>query len=70
MEVQTRRVNPTRGYQSQSELPVTFGLGENKDTGTITIYWQNGDVSTHTQLIADHVHVIQRENALDTSASD
>ncbi len=37
-----RVVMPTRGYLSQSELPLTFGLGERQVVDGVTIYWPNG----------------------------
>jgi enediyne biosynthesis protein E4 len=41
---QTRHVMPTRGYLSQSELPVTFGLGASDRVDEITITWPLGTV--------------------------
>ena len=58
--VQVRRVSPTRGYQSQSELPVTFGLGADPDTGTVTIRWPDGGTTEHDGLAPDRLHVIRR----------
>jgi hypothetical protein len=58
--VQVRRVSPTRGYQSQSELPVTFGLGDDPGTGTVTIRWPDGETTEHADLAADTLHVIHR----------
>lgn len=40
--VQERVVNPTRGYLSQSELPVTFGLGTNASAPKLEIIWPSG----------------------------
>lgn len=40
--VLTRTVMPTRSYQSQVELPVTFGLGKNELVKLITILWPDG----------------------------
>lgn len=37
-----RRVMPTRGYLSQSELPVTLGLGNGKTPRSIEVYWPSG----------------------------
>jgi hypothetical protein len=34
---------PTSSYQSQSELPVTFGLGEHQTVQSVTITWPDGD---------------------------
>lgn len=56
----TRRVNPTRGYQSQSELPVTFGLGDSPDTGRVLITWPDGTVTEHEGLEPDQLHILRR----------
>ena len=39
---QWRQVMPTRGYLSQSELPVTFGLGAAKRIDEVEIQWASG----------------------------
>ncbi len=57
---QFRCVSPTRGYQSQSELPVTFGLGSDPDTGTVRIRWPDGGTTEHVDLAPDRLHVIRR----------
>ncbi|MBN8246543.1 MAG: CRTAC1 family protein [Verrucomicrobia bacterium] len=40
--LQSRQVMPTRSYLSQSELPVTFGLGTGRSADEITIQWPGG----------------------------
>ena len=40
--VRWRRVMPTRGYLSQSELPVTFGLGAKETISALEIVWPHG----------------------------
>jgi hypothetical protein len=40
--IQWRQVMPTRGYLSQSELPVTFGLGRAKRVDELEIIWPSG----------------------------
>ncbi len=40
---QCRQVMPTRSYLSQSELPVTFGLGNADHIEELTIKWPGGD---------------------------
>ena len=37
-----RQVMPTRGYLSQSELPVTFGLGGSNHADDVTVIWPDG----------------------------
>ncbi len=38
----SRQVMPTRSYLSQSELPVTFGLGNAEKVESIEIQWPGG----------------------------
>src|SRR5207245_9882548 len=40
--VQSRQVMPTRSYLSQSELPLTFGLGDARQPDGITVLWPDG----------------------------
>jgi hypothetical protein len=40
---QSRQVMPTRSYLSQSELPVTFGLGKAAKIDHVDILWPNGE---------------------------
>lgn len=55
---QWRTVMPTRGYLSQSELPVTFGLGEADRVDAIEIRWPNGRLQNLGSLEIDRLHVI------------
>jgi hypothetical protein len=41
--VQRRQVAAARGYLSQSELPLTFGLGQTTKVDKVTIYWPGSD---------------------------
>ncbi|MGE3309995.1 MAG: CRTAC1 family protein [Limisphaerales bacterium] len=43
---QSRQVMPTRSYLSQSELPVTFGLGKATKIESVRIQWPNGAEQT------------------------
>jgi hypothetical protein len=43
---QRRVVMPTRSYLSQSELPVTFGLGTSTAVDELRITWPDGQVQT------------------------
>lgn len=40
---QSRQVMPTRSYLSQSELPVTFGLGKAESIEAVEIVWPGGN---------------------------
>jgi hypothetical protein len=48
-ETQRRTVMPVRGYLSQSELPVTFGLGNQVKVDEVQIRWPDGS----SQVIHD-----------------
>lgn len=48
-----RRVMPTRGYLSQVELPVTFGLGDRTRVDRLTIHWPDGSQQEVTDLVVD-----------------
>jgi enediyne biosynthesis protein E4 len=41
-----RSVMPTRSYLSQTELPVTFGLGKTDQVDAVTIRWADGSEQT------------------------
>ena len=41
-----QQVMATRGYLSQSELPVTFGLGRSTSVDEVTITWPDGSTQT------------------------
>jgi predicted secreted protein len=41
-QVLSRQVMPTRGYLSQSELPVTIGLGDQNRVDSVEIIWPRG----------------------------
>jgi hypothetical protein len=40
--LQRRQVMPTRSYLSQSELPVTFGLGKSDNVESLRVTWPDG----------------------------
>ena len=55
-----RHVMPTRGYLSQSELPVTFGLGENDRVEEASITWPGGEVQKVDGLRVDAVNPVRQ----------
>ncbi|MBM3878623.1 MAG: CRTAC1 family protein [Verrucomicrobia bacterium] len=59
----SRTVMPTRGYLSQSELPVTFGLGNHTRVDGLEIRWPGGktQVLDPRHLKIDALHVITQE---------
>ena len=58
---QTRLVTPTRGYLSQSESIVTFGLGDAETFDRIDITWPDGALQTIEDLELDRLHEIVQQ---------
>lgn len=57
-----RTVMPTRGYLSQSELPVTFGLGDATRIESVTVQWPGGSVQDVKDVTLDTLtRVVQPE---------
>lgn len=56
-----RTVMPTRGYLSQSELPVTFGLGDSVRIDSVEVRWPGGKVQALTGLKPDALNVIRQD---------
>jgi hypothetical protein len=70
--VQRREVAGGRGYLSQSELPLTFGLGRRNKVGRVTIQWpgRNAGKQIVTDLGVNRTYVIrQRDRVVTPSAS-
>ena len=61
---QRRQVMPSRGYQAQVELPVTFGLGAAESVEHIRIRWPDGATEERVDLAVDQlVHIEQDAQA-------
>lgn len=58
---QTRQVMPTRSYLSQSELPVTFGLGKDDAAGSGEITWPGGGKQPVGPVQIDAVNTIEQQ---------
>lgn len=56
-----RAVMPTRSYQSQVELPVTFGLGEQEAAVRVRIHWPDGSVQVIEGVEVDRSHEVLQE---------
>ena len=54
------QVMPTKGYLSQSELPLTFGLGPAARADDVTVTWPGGAVQKLNALRVDALNVIQQ----------
>ena len=48
--LQRRRVGPTKSYLSQSELPVTFGVGDVDEIREVRVFWPEGTVNTVQEI--------------------
>ncbi len=57
---QYRQVMPTRGYLSQVEMPVTFGLGDGTAMEKLVIRWPDGEVEEIRGLAIDRLHVLRQ----------
>jgi hypothetical protein len=57
---QFRTVSPTRGYLSQMELPVTFGLGNVDVVERLTIRWPDGTDQLLENIEADQLLEVQQ----------
>ena len=53
-----RQVMPARGYLSQSELPVTIGLGEAKQFDEVSIIWPGGQTEKLSQVRIDALNTV------------
>jgi enediyne biosynthesis protein E4 len=58
-ETLSRQVMPTRSYLSQSELPVTIGLGKATQFSELEIIWPGGQVQKVTQARLDATTVVE-----------
>jgi hypothetical protein len=64
--VQHRQVTSARGYLSQSELPLTFGLGTTSRVDRITVQWpgQKGGKEEWFHLPMNRVHLLRQGNGM------
>jgi hypothetical protein len=59
-ETLRRTVMPTRGYLSQSELPVTIGLGDRARVDEVRIRWPDGSVQVvHDVAVDSPMRILQ-----------
>ena len=55
-----RQVMPTRGFLSQSELPVTFGLGRAERVDEVTVEWPGGAVQSVNDVPLDQLTAVEQ----------
>lgn len=55
-----RQVMPTRSYLSQSELPITFGLGKQDQVERVVIRWPDGSEQEVRGIALDRTLVIEQ----------
>ena len=58
-----QQVMPTCSYLSQSELPVTFGLGRHERVERVTIRWPSGKLTDLSDVAADRTVVLDESDA-------
>ena len=58
---QKKQVMPTKSYLSQVELPLTFGLGANKQVKNVVVHWSDGHTDELGALEMDQLHVVTRQ---------
>ena len=58
---QQRHVHPARGYLSQVELPLTFGLGAATRIDELTVTWPGGQVQQVAVPAVDRLLTITQE---------
>jgi len=56
--VLSRQVMPTRSYLSQSELPVTIGLGTSSKLDSVEVLWPGGGVQQVNGVVLDRTTVV------------
>lgn len=61
--VQTRMVVPSRGFQSSTEYPLTFGLGSISKLDSMVITWPNLRISVYKNPKIDFTHTVAIKDA-------
>jgi hypothetical protein len=68
-KIQRRQVMPTRSYLSQSELPVTFGLGPRGDVDRVFVHWPGGETQEVRAFKIGEVNKVVQPGRADSVAS-
>ncbi len=56
----SRQVMPTRGFLSQSELPVTIGLGNATEVDSVSVVWPGGAVQQVNNVKVDGLTMVEQ----------
>jgi hypothetical protein len=57
-QILSRQVMPAKSYLSQSELPVTFGLGSADRVDEVTVIWPRGNSQKLANVRLDQPNVV------------
>ena len=60
----TRYVTTGGSYLSQSELTMTFGVGEAATIDQLDVRWPNGRTQSVTSLVAGSLHLVDRSKGV------
>ena len=63
-ETSSRTVKSGSSYLSQSELPVTFGLGRRDTVGRVEIFWPSGRVEEYRDLRAGRRYICTEDKGI------
>lgn len=58
--IQRRFVSTTRSYMSQTELPLTFGLGRADKVAKVVVHWPDGSREEFADLAVDRVQELRQ----------
>ena len=61
-----QELNPSRGFQSSMEYPMTIGLGESKTIDSIRVIWPNDKTQLLTNLKVNNSIVLKQSDAKET----
>ncbi len=64
---QHRQVMPSRSYQSQSELVLTFGLGGRADADRVQVTWPDGEIEVRENVPGDQTLTLEQIAAAQTA---
>ena len=65
---QTRMVRSGSSYLSQSELPVTFGLGKRDKIERVVIDWPSGRTEEYKDLVAGHAYEVTESKGIHSAS--